>query len=751
MKRSIILLLLLANGAIAAFAAGKPLVITRNGASGYRIVVAVNASANDLNASATLQSYLKRISGAELPVVTEAEKRSGSEIVVGFSNRTDVPGLSSIRTELAPDGYRIVTRGKTLYILGVDDKGNIYGVIALLEKLGCRKYSPSVEVVPVNPDIILEPLNLKDQPATTFRVINGSFCRDKAYCDWQRLDNTEDVFASGYYVHTFNRLVPWETYFQSHPEYYALMNGKRIIDQLCLSNPEVLRLTIERLKKEMASQPDKKLWSVSQNDNFSYCQCPECSKVIAEEGSPSGPIIRFVNKVAGQFPDKVISTLAYQFSRKAPKLTKPLDNVQIMLCTIELNRALSIESDPSSRSFRDDIVDWGKISKHIYLWDYTVNFSHHISPFPNIHVLQPNIQFFVRNGALEHFQQSNNDAGHEFSELKSYLISRLLWNPDINADSVINEFLSGYYGDAAPFIRQYIDLMQQEYLRSGQVLDIYASPVWNANASLSADNMAIYNYLFDKAEDAVTGKPGLISRVKVARLPIQYAAMEIGKNDMFGPRGWYTSVNGRYILRPKMKAMLESFNATCKANQVRTINEAGLTPEEYYQSTLRFIDVKIDNNLAFQKKVTASPLPSSKYGNGDLTTLTNGVQGANDYKVHWLGWEARDFQLTLDLEKTVTPKSIRLGTLYDPKSWILHPVKVSCETSADGITWFDKGTILVEGDQKKEEVTRTFRFENDLGALRYVRFSITGTRTLPVWHPSAGGDSWVFVDEIVVE
>jgi hypothetical protein len=95
MKRSIILLLLLANGAIAAFAAGKPLVITRNGASGYRIVVAVNASANDLNASATLQSYLKRISGAELPVVTEAEKRSGSEIVVGFRT-ADVPGLSTI-------------------------------------------------------------------------------------------------------------------------------------------------------------------------------------------------------------------------------------------------------------------------------------------------------------------------------------------------------------------------------------------------------------------------------------------------------------------------------------------------------------------------------------------------------------------------------------------------------------------------------------------------------------------------------
>lgn len=63
-----------------------------------------------------------------------------------------------------------------------------------------------------------------------------------------------------------------------------------------------------------------------------------------------------------------------------------------MLCTIELNRAKSIETDISSKSFLQDIVDWGKISKHIYLWDYTVNFSNHVSPFPNLHVLQPNIQ-----------------------------------------------------------------------------------------------------------------------------------------------------------------------------------------------------------------------------------------------------------------------------------------------------------------------------------------------------------------------
>ena len=728
------------------------LLLVENGKSQYRIVVSANADPTVSSAAELLQEYLKKISGAVVPIVKDSAGKQSKEILVGFSNRTDDSGLTGIREKLDPDGFQIITEGKKLYFLGGSHMGTTYAVVDFLEtQLACRKYSPGSEEYPALSTIEINPVNKADHPVCTFRVMYGNFSRDEKYKNWQRLDNVEDVFADGYYVHTLGRLIPWEKYFASHPEYFAYLNGKRIIDQPCLSNPDVLKITLDQLKAEMEKQPGKKLWSVSQNDNFSYCQCPDCKRTIEEEGSPAGPIIRFVNKVADAFPDKLISTLAYQYSRQAPKVTKPRENVQIMLCTIELNRAKSIETDISSKSFLQDIVDWGKISKHIYLWDYTVNFSNHVSPFPNLHVLQPNIQFFVKNGALEHFQQSNTDYGHEFSELKNYLIARLLWNPDVNADSVMNQFLEGYYGAAGHYIREYIDLLQDEYIRSGQVLDIYGSPVWNANGALSVDNMAIYNYLFDKAEKAVSLDKELTKRVRTARLPIQFAAMEIGKNDMFGSRGWYVENNGKFILRPKMKATLEAFNAGCKAGNVKTLSEAGLTPEEYYKSTLRFIDVQIDKNLAFRKKTTATPLPSSKYSNGDLANLTNGVQGANDYKVHWLGWEAKDFEITVDLEKVVSPSVVRIGTLYDPKSWILHPTKVACSVSADGVSWKDAGTIEVTGDQKKEDVNRNFEFRNNLANCRYIKFAVTGTKSLPIWHPSAGGDSWVFVDEIVVE
>jgi hypothetical protein len=590
-----------------------------------------------------------------------------------------------------------------------------------------------------------------DKPANSIRIVNGVLTQqNEAYRNWQRLNDHNEEFAKGYYVHTFNRLVPWETFFETHPECFALMGGKRIIDQLCLTNADVYNLTIKKLKEEMAKQPEKKLWSVSQGDNFSYCQCDKCAKITADEGSPAGPIIHFVNKVAAEFPDKMISTLAYQYSRKAPKHVKPADNVQIMLCTIELNRSKPIADDPLSISFLKDITDWGKISKNIYLWDYTVNFSHHITPFPNLHTLQPNIQFFVKNNVNAHFQQTNTAIGHEFSELKGYLLSRLLWNPNVNIDSVTTDFLNGYYGAGGVFIQKYINQLTSEIKKTGEWLDIYGHPMAHAKTFLSAENMAKYNQFFDDAENAVKGDPSVHQRVKVCRLPIQYAMMEIGKSDMFGARGFYQEDKEKFLLKPEMRQLMEDFYTVCKQNEVKNINEAGLTPEEYYQSTKRFINVQVEGNVAFRKKTTANPAPSPKYSHADLAILTNGVQGANDYKAHWLGWEAKDFDLVLDLETAKQPKSIQISTLYDPKSWILHPKSVTCSVSEDGVTYRTLETQTIEGEQRKENVTHNFSFDKNIGTCRYVKFEVKGTKKLFNWHPSAGGGSWVFVDEIVV-
>lgn len=750
MKIRIVILFSLMFFFASTMAQKQELQITQKGKSKYTIIIPNGSNDQESKAASLLQEFIFKSSGCVLKILTDSEKPSNYEIVLGKTKRKHLQ--KNLLEKSEPDEFHVFTSGKSLFIQGGEHKGIVYGVIDFVEKyLECFILAPDVEKIKTNFNISIPQLNYTDKPANTFRIVHGSFNNNASYKDWMRLDNIDEMFADGYYVHTFNRLVPWEKFFDDFPDYYAYMNGKHIIDQLCMSNPEVLKRVIERLRFEMAKQPDKKVWSVSQNDNFSYCQCDKCMRIIKEEGSPSGPLIRFVNKVAQEFPDKTISTLAYQFSRQAPLKTKPAENVQVMLCTIELNRSKSIEQDPQSASFVKDIEDWGKISKDIYLWDYTVDFAHSITPFPNLHVLQPNIQFLTKNGAKVHFQQTNTAVGHEMSELKAYLLARLLWNPDVNIDSVKNVFIQNYYGKAGPFIRKYIDQLESELIKSGEWLDIYGPPVSHENSFLSGSNMALYQQLFDDAEKAVADDYIVLQRVKVARLPIMYAQMEIGKNDMFGQRGWYTETGSKFILKDDMRATLENFYTICKENKVQYLNESGLTPESYYKATLRFIDVKTQGNLAFRKPVKFAPAASEKYSKGNWQTLTNGVQGANDYKVHWLGWENKNVDLILNLEKKQDFTSITIGSLWDPKSWILHPKQVSCMISGDGITWDPVGTIVVDGNQKSEEVTRNYNFKGNFVQKQYVRFLVSGTLILPSWHPSAGGLSWVFLDEIIVE
>ena len=736
---------------------GRAFVFVDHGRPAARIEIPESAGEPERRAAEILRTSILKMSGIDLPVRTAASPSVPGVAAIGFPREDLPPVVVTALPSLRRDGFAVATSTGNLYIASGGGRGAVHGVVHLLEKyFGCRRYSPSAEVFPRLDDLAIGCAFEVGNPANEVRIVHGEFALDPDYRDWMRLHHHGDLYGRGYYVHTFQKLVPWQAHFAAHPEYFALMNGKRVIDQPCLTRPEVFDIAVAALREAMAAQPDRAIWSVSQNDNPSYCRCPDCLKVIEEEGSPAGPVIRFVNRVAALFPGKTISTLAYQYSRPAPRRARPAPNVEVMLCTIELDRSRPIADAPSSASFVRDIEDWSRICGNLYLWDYTVNFSHSVSPFPNLHVLAPNLRFFHAHGVRKHFQQTNTGPGHEMSELKSYLLARLLWNPETDVEAVMDDFLDGYYGQAGPFVRRYLETLRAALARSGAKLDIYEPPAAHADGALSAADVAACDALFDRAESAVARDPALLGRVRTARLPLMYAKLEIGKNDMFGPRGFYAERGDGFEARPEMTRLLEEFAARCRAAGVRTLNEAGLSPEDYVAASRRFIDVQVRGNLAFRKTVAADPPPASKYARGDLAVLTDGVRGAADFKVHWLGWEGVDFTVTIDLGRPVAAREVSLSTLSDPRSWILHPDRVDCSVSTDGLVFREIGATADRETHEGEETVRAFSWSEaaagpgGLSGVRFVRFRVEATKSLPDWHVSAGGLSWVFVDEIVV-
>ena len=717
------------------------------------------------------------MTGCTIPIIKSEKRSSEKSVNIGFPefqighsfimtkptgekvSVTLVPPEDTPRPELSVilkrDGFGVYTSGTSLSIVSGGRKGSIYGVVHVLEKyFGCRYYSPTATIFPEQSNLTVKNVYDIENPAVDFRAVYGEFSKDPDYLDWTRGNSNIEMYGLGYSVHTYEVLVPPKAWFTSHPEYFALINNQRPPIQLCPSNQEIIPIIVAKLKLEMAAQPAKDVWSVSQNDNESYCHCQACLDAVGLDGSPAGPQLQLVNEVAKQFPKKIISTLAYQWSRKAPKITKPEKNVQIVLCTIEADRSEPIETNPSTFDFVKDIGDWKDITKNIYLWDYTVNFNHFLAPFPNLFTLQPNIEFFVKYGVNQIFEQTNTSPGHEFSELKAYLLAKLMWNPKADGPKIIHDFCLGYYGPAGKYIEKYIYHLTTAMQESNTRLDIFDSPVKYANNFLSESNLSDFGTLFFLAT-AEADDPIHRERIFTARLSLDYVRMLIAADDVFGPRGFFKMENGLPVAKVSIPGTFDEFLERATINKVKSLSERNLTPQQFRDSMVKLSTLFIAGNIAFGSQVSAKPDPSKKYGNGAITKLTNGVQGGFDFRSEWIGWDGVDFEFTIDLGSNKSLTSIETNSLSEFGSWILHPDKVECFVSEDGKGFIPWGSETLDPIHSNEPKLHHFLFPNPIGPYehgkyRYVMFRVTNAKKLPKWHSSAGGSTWVFLDEVII-
>lgn len=735
------------------------IILADKGLSNYRIIIPSYPSPDEKKAAEVLQDYLLQISDAALPVITVDKNGKGSpfEIILGQNERLDKLGTEINFNELGDDGFIIMTDTLRLIITGGGKKGTLYGVYSFLEEyLGCRMYSPAVKVIPHKDKIVLGRIYNKQIPAIKYRTIHYEGTWDQEYADWHKLshDANGERTAWGLWVHTFNHLVPPEIYFSEHPEYYALRNGRRIPTQLCLTNPDVLKIVVQNLRKEIARNPEAVYWSVSQNDNRNYCMCEHCQALDKKEGSPSGSIISFVNKVAEQFPDKIISTLAYEYSRKAPLTLRPLDNVNIMLCSIEMRRDRPFDeaTDETSRAFVRDVKDWSKIAKDIIVWDYVIQFSNLISPFPNLHVLQPNLKFFVENGVTAMFEQGNREVGGEFAELRSYMISKLLWNPYADPDSVMNDFLGGYYGAAGGFIRNYIDEMREAVLRAETPLSIFGSPNAASVTYLTPQLIDRYRELFDLAETSVADSAVLLERVRIARLPLNFAIMEQAKKNFTGERGVFVRTADKWLVRPEIRTMIDPFVDLCIRQGVTRVKEWNVTPEAYRSAMYRLFYQGRNEHLAYGKPVKFLSPDMSLIRPEEREMLTDGIRASHDTEYNWLDFQGSDLDAVIDLGENKKVQHIECA-FYQLAAWLsIIPEKVEFFVSGDGEKFDSVGTVdnTLPIDQY-DSYQRDFIVDFESRDARFVRVVAHTIGNTPEWHPGSGQPARMHIDEIVVE
>ena len=618
MRISCITLLALAAFSIPAAAqppADLPLAV-RGREAEYSIVIPSEASPSQRYAAEELRDFSERMTGVRLPIVTDADPLPEKAILLGETRHT--PSLLSGQVQssagkmpaspgtakpsncqtvkpaeacgLGPDGFRLVARPPHLLVVGAP-RGTLYGVYEMLERFaGCRWYSSWHSVVP-SLERFSVPGDLEDTQTPAFEMrepywfdvmanpdfaarlrVNGYHHNYHAGVTSNLIArNGGDSFRFGRGLgtsHTFATLIPPEKYYDKHPEYFSMVNGRRLKDksQLCLTNPEVLEIVTSNVLERAGREPQAKYFGVSQNDWGNWCECPDCRAVDEEEGSHAGTIVRFVNAVAEavekKFPDVVIETLAYQYSRTPPGKTRPRKNVLVCLCTYSCDFSSPI---PESRygdnaSFMKDVAGWARQTGRLYLWDYTTDFNNYPMPFANVYALQGNLKFFRDNGVKMLFSQGDNQGRlGDFGELKAWLVAKWMWNPDLPMEPLLNDFLNGYYGKAAPFVRRYLDELHERQRRHGNPLLIYDDVF---NPALSDEFLCWAADLWRLAEETVKDDPATAYNVRMGAFSVAFMRFErmrhkLEKNPPRQERGGSAAADDLALAKAMCKSLLE--------------------------------------------------------------------------------------------------------------------------------------------------------------------------------------------------
>ena len=456
----------------------------------WSILVPASPTSYETFAANKLQSVLSEALGAEIPVVTDAAKKY---IAVGSASAADV-------SKVAANGYRIQAIDGNIHIGGTGVRGLQCGAYRFLEEFCGRKvYTSTITVlpavksiaVPADTDITYEPYF--EYTDTDWRSpCNGEYSMANGLNGgtyrWLSPEMGGNVNYLGGFCHTMGGLCETASYKDSHPEYLALHDGERTVDQPCLTNPDVLEIAKRNVLNIAAARHDPnasvQIISVTQNDNYNYCECENCKAFEAAYGGvQSATMINFVNQIADAvkeagYDNIAIDTFAYQYTRKAPTGIVPRDNVIVRLCTIECCFAHTLD-DPSCAQNVDlmkDLNDWSKICNRIYVWDYTTNYAHTCTVFPDFGVIQRNIQVFYEHNVKGVYEEGNyyiNSCDTEFGELRAYMIAKSLQDPYCDLNSEIDGFLEAYYGPGWKNIRAALDLYTKNAGNKDGHLQIY--------------------------------------------------------------------------------------------------------------------------------------------------------------------------------------------------------------------------------------------------------------------------------------
>lgn len=561
-------------------------------------------------AKAELENYIRK-AAAPFTIFGKKAKIYIGDSAVARANKIDcksMPEESWIIKTVQPD---------ILILAGGGYRGTLYAAYHFLEKyIGIRWWNPFDEYIPAAKAVDLQSINDSGKPKIMIRDIyrnpkypedKGRWCaRNRINIDGESLISKE--YGGGYYyglpyhTHTISRAdgyLPPQKYFASHPEYYSLVKGKResamFKGQPCFSHPDLPDIFINKLKEFIAKDeavakkrgvPAPILYDLSINDNAVWCECELCSKAL-KTLKRSDLYINFANKIANFLaeyrPGYYLQIAAYFTTLEPPVKAVPADNLMIRVTYTHGPRHYPIDS-PENKKFRDILLQWRKIAKHISIWEYGITFDDSAGlPFANEWVIDDNKRFYrdcnVANILIEHEHPDIADMW----DMKIWLEAKLQEDPDLDGDELMQEFINKYYGPAAGKIMQYRKTLRKWAIQNKSKV-AYFSPGREAFHYIDYHAISEMQKIFDEAEALVKDQQFYFTRVRRARFALDLC------------QGYTLRTHLRRSAL-KNRAKMDQFNKACE--------EALLRADSTFQTTRKRFVGRVGRTPHFwQEKMT---------------------------------------------------------------------------------------------------------------------------------------------------
>ena len=496
-----------------------PYSLMKNGATEYKILVSEQGKITHAEAISELQLFFEEATDIKLTAVTgeEAFDNNAKYISLGDTNFLQTADVSIDYKTLGAQGYEIRTIGQSVFVCGAK-QGVLYGVYELLYQLfGFETLSNKVTYIETSvKDLPLPKLTIKEVPDIEFRVpVTGTQTNDADSRHRMRMLNSEEVIMAEGGQHNTLRYI-------LKPEYTVDENGNEVlvhpswysedVTQLCYTargNAEeyaaMLAAAAESVKRIILKYPSQNVIAISQMDVVSWCECDACQALEDKYGTDAVSQIYFINDLT-DYLDEWLTTeeavkdrdiqfmiFAYHMVEEAPAVQNedgtwsPIDesvvlndNVAVWIAALYEDYTLSVHHE-DSYNIRRLMESWHACTNTYVIWAYNIYFDNYLIPYDSYGAIQDMIQYFVLHDTRYLWAQGNYNTHQNtgYDDLKSYLFSKLMWNCNLDVNTLISNFFDKVYREAADIMEGTYwawRLQSAKQIALGRSGSIYASP-----------------------------------------------------------------------------------------------------------------------------------------------------------------------------------------------------------------------------------------------------------------------------------